>query len=78
MVEFHGVWIEGPCGRSVLSTSKFYYFGNKEQACTDHGTESTMVTIQSIPIPYYTVLVAFGRACAPVRCTHAHPSFWAH
>ncbi len=24
----------------------------------------------------YTVLVGFGRACAPVRC--AHPSFWAH
>ncbi len=25
---------------------------------------------------WYTVLVGFGRACAPVRC--AHPSFWAH
>jgi hypothetical protein len=24
----------------------------------------------------YSILVGFGRACAPVRC--AHPSFWDH
>ncbi len=32
--------------------------------------------VESRHILLYSILVGFGRACAPVRC--AHPSFWAH
>jgi hypothetical protein len=32
--------------------------------------------LKRILVHKYLLLVGFGRACAPVRCTH--PSFWAH